>query len=146
MLGKLKSGSLCFYQLWSIVMRKMQTRKQDQFSFSKEMLGLMSFQCRAVLNSVNILEGSNNFKGVYARTKILCAKAKGKINMNMVHYKNEKQSLRDHDMLSSKSLVPYRLGSWSNLSHTRFHLWHLVKLFETDQLKGSKLSWWCVKF
>lgn len=49
----------------------------------------MSFQCRAVLNSVNILEGSKNyFKGVYAHTKkmILCTKAKGKINMNMVHY------------------------------------------------------------
>lgn len=56
----------------------------------------MSFQCRAVLNLINVLEESNNyFKGVYAHTKkmILCTKAKGplskregKINMTMIHY------------------------------------------------------------
>lgn len=49
----------------------------------------MSFQCRPVLISVNILERSNNyFKGVYAHTKkmILCTKDKGKINMNTVYY------------------------------------------------------------
>lgn len=49
----------------------------------------MSFQCRPVLNCLNILVGSNNyFKRLYAHTKkmILCTKATGKISMNMVHY------------------------------------------------------------
>ena len=45
-------------------------------------------------------------------------------------YKSQRQNKCEHGTLSSKCLIPYRLGSWDSLSHTAF-----------DLCTSSKVSW-----